>query len=129
MRNKFAFAFVVVALMALVLGCGRLNPLSGDTGSSGDKTTTDRAVDTVVGEERIGIPECDAVMDFFDREMNSPDDNAISKAIKATVLNTMKENFRKSIEENKTDRAELAKTCAEFKKNLDKYKAEEDAKK
>ncbi len=128
MKNKFAFTFVVVALMALVLGCGRLNPLSSEP-SSGDKTTTDRAVDTVLGEERIGIPECDAVMDFFDREMNSPDDNAISKAIKATVLNKMKENFRKSIEENKTDKAELAKTCAEFKKNLDKYKAEEDAKK
>ena len=32
---------------------------------------------------------------------------------------------KKSVEENKTDKAEMAKNCREFKSQLEKYKAEE----
>lgn len=122
-------------LVVMVLGCGWINPFSGSKSSSNssksdskDKTITDKAVDTAVGEEKIGIPECDEVMDFFTAELNNPDDDFVTKAVKGTVLNKMKEGFRKSLEENKTDTAEMAKTCREFKAQLEKYKAEEEAK-
>ena len=62
-------------------------------------------------------------------EANNPDDNFVTKAIKATVLNKIKESIKKSVEENKNDKVELAKNCREFKTQLEKYKAEEETKK
>ncbi len=122
---------VTAILVAAVLGCSSINPFSekksGTSSSSSNKTITDKAVDTAVGEQKIGVPECDEVMDMLAAESNNPDDNFVSKAIKATFLNKIKESIKKSVEENKTDKAEMAKNCREFKSQLEKYKAEEKA--
>ena len=127
MKNKSTFLIVVVVLSMLALGCGSLNPFSGSSSSNDNKTLTDKAVDTAVGESKIGVPECDEVMDLIDAEMNNPDDDFVTKAVKATVLNRIKDGIRDSVEQNKTDKAEMAKTCKEFKKQFDKYKAEQKA--
>jgi hypothetical protein len=114
----------------LLLGCSSINPFSSEPASGqGGKSTSDKVVDTAVGESKIGVPECDEVMDELTKEMNSPDDNFVTKAIKATVLNRIKDGIRESVEQNKSDKVEMAKTCKEFKVQLEKYKAEEDAKK
>jgi hypothetical protein len=94
---------------------------------------TDKAVDTAVGESKIGIPECDEVMDLIQNELDNSDDNFIVKAGKATVLNRIKDGIREGVEKNKNsnsnkDLEETAKTCREFRKQFDKYKAEENAK-
>ncbi|MCV4677111.1 hypothetical protein OFC08_29930, partial [Escherichia coli] len=89
-----------------------------------NKTVTDKVVETTVGESKIGIPECDEVMDEITAELNNPDDGYIAKAIKQTFLNRIKENLRESLEQNKSDKVEMAKNCREFKKQLDKFKAE-----
>lgn len=134
MKNKLILIFVALIILTVGLGCGLVSRMkdgvtgSGGNSSNSNKTMTDKAVDTAVGEERIGIPECDEVLDFFTAEMNNPDDDFVTKAVKATVLNRMKEGFKKSLEENKTDTAEMAKTCREFKTQLDKYKAEQQSK-
>ena len=133
MKNKLTFLTVLIALTVLVLGCG-LNPFGGSrtaesNSSQKDKTLTDKAVDTAVGETKIGVPECDEVMDAITAEMNNSDDNFVTKAVKATILNRIKDGIRESVEKNKQDKAEMAKTCKEFKKQFDKYKAEEEAKK
>jgi hypothetical protein len=125
MRNKFALIFSTVVISSLVLGCSSINPLASD--SSNGKSVTDRAVDTAVGESKIGVAECDQVMNELTAEMNNPDDNFVTKAIKATVLNRIKDGIRESVETNKTDTVEMAKTCKEFKAQLDKFKAEEAA--
>lgn len=129
MKNKAVVAILGLVFLATVLGCGFLpfGGSSGDANSQGsdNKTLTDKAVDTAIGEEKIGIAECDEVVEFFQREMNNPDDDFVTKAVKGTILNKMKEQFKKSLEENKTDKAELAKSCRDFKVQLEKYKAEE----
>lgn len=107
----------------LVLGCSSINPFSSENG----KSTSDKAVDTVVGESKIGVPECDEVMNELTKEMNNPDDNFVTKAIKATVLNRIKDGIRESVEQNKSDKVEMAKTCKEFKAQLEKYKEEQKA--
>ena len=56
-----------------------------------------------------------------------PDDNFVTKAIKATVLNRIKDGIRESVEQNKSDKVEMVKTCKEFKVQLDKYKEEQKA--
>lgn len=129
MKNKFAITLVGTLLLAAVLGCG-MNPFSGKgTTTNSNKSLTDKGVDTVVGDEKIGVPECDEVMDMLTAEMNNPDDNFVVKAGKQMVLNKIKQSIKDSVEKNKNDKTELAKNCKEFKKELDKYKAEEDKKK
>ncbi len=62
-------------------------------------------------------------------EANNPDDGYIAKAIKATFLNKIRDSVKQSIEENKTDKVALAKNCKDFKAQLEKYKANENANK
>jgi hypothetical protein len=135
MKNKSVVIMVCALLIGVVLGCSLINPFS-DKGkksspSSANKTETDKGVDTVVGEDTTGIPECDEVMDMIAAEANNPDDSYIVKAGKALFLNKIKESIKKGIEENKNKNgtADLAKTCTDFRKQLDKYKAEEEKKK
>jgi len=132
MKNKAIITLIGLIFLSLILGCSRLVPSSKETSNSksdDNKTLTDRGVDVVVSDEKIGVPECDEVVDFFNREINNPDDDFVTKAVKKTVLNKFKEQFKQAIEENKTDKVELAKTCKEFKKNLDEYKAEQESNK
>ena len=81
MKNKFNL-LVVLAIMVFVIGCscgktwdfGSSEPKSNtptkttekqaDSGSS-NKSVADRATDVVTEGEKIGIPECDELMDYF----------------------------------------------------------------
>ncbi|MFM9903809.1 MAG: hypothetical protein ACKVQJ_04475 [Pyrinomonadaceae bacterium] len=135
MKNIFALTIALLLLIAAVVGCSSINPFS-DKGkktspSAGNKTLTDKGVDTVVGDETTGVPECDEVLDMIAAEANNPDDNFLVKATKALFLNKFKESIKKSIEENKNKNgtADLAKTCADYKKQIEKYKAEAEKKK
>ena len=132
MKNKFALLTVSLVLFAGVLGCSSINPLAdkkpAGTQPGSNKSLSDKAVDTAVGEQKIGVPECDDVMDMLTAYANNPDDGFVVKAGKALVVNKIKESIKKAAEDNKTDKAEMAKTCKEAKVELEKYKAEEDKK-
>ena len=127
MRNRFSLIVVLLSFAAIGLGCSSINPFSGskDTGTTKDKSLTDKGVDVTVGRSKIGVPECDEVIDLIEGELNNPDDNFVTKAVKATFLNRIKDGIRDSVEKNKQDTVELAKTCKEFKTQFEKYKAEE----
>lgn len=131
MKNQFAIILPCALLVAVVLGCSAINPFSDKAASNtaSNKSLTDKAVDKTVGEEKIGIPECDEVMDLLTAEANNPDDNFVIKAAKGVFINKIKETIRRSIEENKTDKARMAKDCKQAKAELEKYKAEEANKK
>lgn len=122
--------FALTILLIPVLGCSLIGSSEKSGSPTGkEKTTTDKVVDTAVGQSKIGVPECDEVMDAIELELNNPDDNFIVKAGKATFLNRIKDGIRESYEQNPQDTAELAKTCKEFKVQFDKFKAEEQSKK
>ncbi len=132
MKNRLHGLLVLSVLLSVGLGCGIVDRIqesaTGSNTPASNKTIADKAVDTTVGEAKIGVPECDEVMDMLTAEANNPDDNFVTKAVKATFLNKIKESIRQSVEENKADKDELAKNCREFKAQLLKYKAEEEAK-
>ena len=129
MKNTIFASLALTILLLTVLGCSSINPFADKAGqNNSNKTLTDKAVDTAVGEEKIGIPECDEVINAITSELNNPDDNFITKAGKAVVLNKIKESIKSSVEKNKGDKAEIAKNCREFKTELDKFKSEQDAK-
>ncbi|MFN2501018.1 MAG: hypothetical protein ABR530_03285 [Pyrinomonadaceae bacterium] len=118
-------------LLSVVLGCGVVDRIektvAGTENTNSNKTLTDKAVDTTVGEKKIGIPECDEVMDLITAEANNPEDNFVVKAGKSFFLNKIKESIVASIEEHKTDRVKLAKDCKDAKAELLKYKAQAEA--
>lgn len=132
MKNQFQLIATLTVLLTATLGCGLISR-SGDTGAgsgsgNSNKTLTDKAVDKTVGQSKIGVPECDEVVNAIEAELNNSEDDFVTKAVKATVLNRIIDSIKQSVEENKSDTVELAKTCKEFKTQFDKYKAEEQSK-
>lgn len=134
MKNKFNL-LLVLAIIVFVIGCscgktwdfGKSEPTKNqptkttekpaDTNSN--KTLTDRATDVVTEGEKIGIPECDELMDYFRSKIENEDTDFVTKAVLKTLESQFREGIKKSIEENKSDKVQTAKFCKEFKKNLD----------
>jgi hypothetical protein len=129
MKNYLQLFTVIILILTIGLGCSFMSSGEAGAGSNqSNRTLTDKAVDKTVGRSNIGVPECDQVIDAIEAEMNNPDDNFVVKAAKATILNRIKDGIRESVEQNQNDKAELAKTCREFKTQFDAYKAEEQKK-
>jgi hypothetical protein len=132
MKNTFAL-FAAILLVFAVLGCSSINPFGGDSKPANsstpasNKTLGDQAIDTAVGDQKIGIPECDEVVEMLAAEARNPDDNFVTKAVKQTFLNKMRDAIKQSLEENKNDKAEVAKTCKEIKQQLVKFKNDSNA--
>ena len=127
MKNKSILLISFTILLVSVLGCSFYNPLESSSGNSadGNKTLSNKAIDSTVGNEKIGIPECDEIIDFFAKQSESPDEDFVTKAARQYALNKIRESFKQTIEENKGDTAKTAKECREFKTELDKFKTEE----
>jgi len=134
MRSKL---FLFVVLLAAGLGCGiadRVQKAVSDESNSNiaadvnaNKSMTDTAVDAAVGESKVGIQECDDALDILTAQAENPDDNFVTKAIKKTALNSFRDQLKQSLEENKTDKKEVAKFCKEFKANLEDSLKEENS--
>ena len=92
---------------------------------------TDKGIDALAGDETTGIPECDEIFVFMAAQANDPNDNFVTKALKATFFNSIKKQIKQAINDNKDkkDTAAIADKCKDFKKQLEKFKAEEDQKK
>lgn len=128
MKNKIALIATLLVLVVTVLGCGLLDSSSdkSTSNSASNKTLTDKAVDTAVGEEKIGIPECDEVMDLLETYGNNPEDGYVVKAGKRLLVNKIRETIKRSIEENKGDKTTIAKNCRDAKAELTKAMSEQD---
>lgn len=129
MKNKIALIAALAMLLVTVLGCGLISKTeTSKTNSASNKTLTDTAVDTAVGEQKIGIPECDEVMDMLEAYANDPNDGYVVKAGKRLFVNKIRETIKGSIEQNKTDKTTVAKNCRDAKVELEKAKAEQGTK-
>jgi hypothetical protein len=131
MKNKPLLVTALFILLTVILGCSRFNPFSasttrGNSNASADKSLTDQAVDAGIGEEKIGILECDEIVEFFVDQTKLQDEDFVTKAARGYALNKIRESFKKSLTEHKGDTAAMAKNCREFKQMLDKYKSEAD---
>jgi hypothetical protein len=130
MRNKF---FLIVIILPAILGCGlvdRARKAASETTQSNsnaatlpvnvnsNKSVTETAIDAAVGEKKIGIAECDEALQMLTAQAEDPEDSFVTKAVKKTALNTFRDHVKKSLDENKTDRKELAKFCREFRDNV-----------
>lgn len=141
MKNTIFASLAIGILLVVGLGCSSINPLAdekakpananGTTTNStanSNKTLTDKAVETAVGEGKTGVPECDEIVDMLAAYANNPDDNFAIRAVKSVVANKIKDELKRVIDENKTDKAELAKACREVKAEFDKASKSQEAK-
>jgi hypothetical protein len=124
MKNKLNLTATLLILLTLIIGCSSYNPLSdsSDSGGAQNKDLSERAIDSTIGEEKIGVAECDEIIDFFAEQAKSEDDDFVTKAARGYAMNKIREGFKRSIEENKGDTVKMAKECKSFKRELDKYK-------
>lgn len=126
---------VSAILLVFGLGCGISEKVqkavggSDNTSANSNKTLTDKAVDVTVGEEKLGIPECDQLFEELTAQSKSSEDDYVTKAAKQFALNKIRESIKKSIQENKNNPQQMAKDCKEFKAQLDKFKSEEQSNK
>ena len=137
--RKFVSVMLALTLLAAVMGCGIFeraqkeaglsNVANTNVGANANKTITDRAIETAVGDEKVGIPECDQVIDILAAQANNPDDNFVIKATKATFLSQFRAQVRKMISNNNSNRTDIAKFCRDFHSNLDKSAKESEANK
>ena len=119
MRNLFGFIFGIGLLLGATLGCGIVDRITGDsTSAESNKTIEDKAIDAAVGDAKIGIAECDEVVVILNEQINDPNDNFVTKAVKRTMLNQFRDQLKRQLEQNQTDKKAVGEFCAEFKKNL-----------
>jgi len=64
-------------------------------------------------------------MSFIEREANNPDDDVVTKSVKALVFDRIKEELRKNIEQNQADKEQMTRNCQELMKNLEQFKTEQ----
>jgi hypothetical protein len=129
MKNSISTLIIGTILLSVSLGCGFASRGQKDSKDSHDKTLTDKGIEIATGNERIGVQECDDLMDSIEEQSRSEDDNYVTKAMKGYFLNKIRESVKKSIEENKNDKVQMAKECKDFKIQLDKQLAEQEKEK
>jgi len=99
MKNKSNLVIIGSLLLLATLSCSLLKrgtekPGSNSQKDASNKTLTDKTIDTVVGDDKTGIPECDEVMDLIQAEANNPDDDFVTKAAKALIFNRIKQAIK-----------------------------------
>ncbi len=132
MANKI---LLLAILIFIGLGCGIADRVrratEGESNSvantSANKTLTDKAVDTAVGEQKVGIPECDEALEILYVQANDPNDNFLVKAGKKTALNAFRDQLKKSLDQNNANKTDVAEFCKDFRDNLNDAIKEENS--
>ena len=145
MKNTFTTLVAIAAVAISAIACSTIGKgldkvrgkdagtpttsSSPSVSTSSNKSLQDKAIDTVVGEDSTGVPECDDAIAFITDQMNDSDDGYIAKSAKQVILNGIKAKIKESLEQNKTDKTKAADACRQMKEQMVKNKAEEDKKK
>ncbi len=115
--------------MALGFGCSYVDQARELANSNSNKSTVEKGVDSVQGEKKIGVKECDDLMDELEKSNKKEGEDMISEAARRYFVNEMREKLRKSIEENKKDPNKQAQECKEYKNQYDKWFKEKNSNK
>ena len=116
-------------ILPILLGCGIADrvqravsnePAANSTAANvnANKTLTDKAVDTAVGGQQVGIPECDAALDKFARLMDNPEDNFVVRMGKKAAESAFREQIKQKLEEQQANKQDVARFCKEFGDSL-----------
>ncbi len=112
MKNLFSIAAIIFIISA-GLGCSFL-------GNSSEPANGSKAANANSAVKKIGVPECDALMDELATFANNPDDNFAVRAGKGIIADQIKQSINSAIEENGANKPQLAEACRSIKAEFEK---------
>lgn len=130
MVSKFVTSAFLLSFLFINFGCGVSEQVqkavteTGNTANTGaaNKAIVDKAIDAAVGGEKIGVRECDELYEYVaDLVTKSENENFATKAARQYFLNQIRERIKTSIEQNKNDKAQLAKDCRDYRSQIDAF--------
>lgn len=137
MKNRFGSTLALSILLISILGCSSYNPFAGrsetpksnsNASKTADNSVIDSTIESTVGGTTTGVAECDELLGMIAESSKNQKDDYVSKATREFTLNRIRDSVKRSLEENKGDKIEMAKNCADFKKQLTRFKAKEEDK-
>ncbi|HEX8289733.1 MAG TPA: hypothetical protein VF556_17260 [Pyrinomonadaceae bacterium] len=130
MKNKFLASSFLLIILSAGSGCGvseQVQKAVTETANSSNsnvsnKAIVDKAIDTAIGGEKIGVRECDELYDYVaDLVTKSENENFATKAARQYFLNRIRERIKTSVEQNKNDKVQLAKDCRDYRRQIDAF--------
>gem|GEM_PF-656856 len=120
MKNLLVNVLTLTVLLLATLGCGLIDQAKQAISGAENSNTTvaDQAVNAAVGEQRVGVAECDEVIELLIAQTQNPDDNFAVKAIKQSAVNRFRDEVKRRLEQSQTDKTQVVNFCREFRKNL-----------
>ena len=121
MNKKLILIIAISTFIALFSGCGYIDQAREMANSNSNKSIVEKGVDSVQGEKKIGVKECDDFMDELEKSNKKEGEDMISEGFRRAFVNEIREKMRKSIEENKKDSTKQAQECKQYKEQYDKW--------
>ena len=122
MKTGPGITIVLAALIAFLTGCSLIKTSSPNGKTNNNQTLTEKAIDTAIPDAAVGIPECDEIMKMLADQANNPGDNFAQKTAKRVFANKVKDGIKRTIDEHKGDKAEIARTCKAFKVQIIRFR-------
>lgn len=114
MKNKTNLILVCLMLSAFAVGCSYIQ---SDNSNASNKSLIDRAADTVFGNEKTGIPECDAIITKLETQTDNANettfDSAKRIAIKQAIYAMLREKTG-SANMSAADKTAYGKRCQQI---------------
>ena len=130
MKNKSIIVAITLVFSVVGLGCGISDSVqkavtgsdNANAANADNKAIVDKAVDTAFGSEKIGVQECDELYDYVaDLITKGENEDYVTRAARQYFLNRIREQIKASIEQNKNDKAQMAKDCKDYRRQIDAF--------
>lgn len=130
MRSSINSVLAVSLVCVVGLGCNMSEKIDSAMGNANaanksnanankpEKSLTQKAMESAVGEEKVGIPACDEALEMLAEQASNPDDNVIVQAGKKTALNRFRTEIRNRLEQKKANRDDVEKFCRDFRDTI-----------
>lgn len=140
MKNFRFLPFLFLIFLLLIISCNlseRLeksvdnsniqiaNLAKSNNNSDANKTLSEKAADEIF-DEKVGIPECDDLIESFTEQDKKENEGYLEKARRQFFENTIREELKKNIRVNRNDKKAMAATCLQLKEQLNTFKPEEE---
>lgn len=140
MRNFWILLSAFFILFLLIAGCNLSERLEkavdnsnikisdsakSNLNADANKTLSEKAADELL-DEKVGIPECDDLIESFAGQGKKETEGYLEKARRKFFENTIREQLRKNIKTNRNNKKAMAATCLQLKEQLENFKPEEE---
>lgn len=125
MKHKFGFILACSLLLCAALGCSFLNGSSKETEANAkqqaelaNRDLIDQAADLIFGDEKTGVPQCDAVLAKVEAQVSGDandagvQDRAKREAVRQAVYKLVRDNITNS--SSPADKQKIGERCRQI---------------